>query len=114
MHKHSFLIITLCISLILLFLSCTSHSKIRLGDTDDFSSFKPNTLLSEEDKFTIRTQQYTDVETLIVSGSLDCVTPAEHVQDKMLIYFTNGTHIVIAEFGHEFDPNDIGFYKFKV
>ncbi|NIM18798.1 MAG: alpha/beta fold hydrolase [Candidatus Latescibacteria bacterium] len=41
-----------------------------------------------------------DVETLILSGTLDFTTPAVNAQNDLLPYLPNGRQIVMAEFGH--------------
>lgn len=46
-----------------------------------------------------------DVETLLVSGSVDFSTPAEFAADELLPYLANGKQVVLAEMGH---VNDLG------
>lgn len=44
-----------------------------------------------------------DVETLILSGSIDFSTPAEYATTELLPYLTNGKQIILAEMGHTAD-----------
>jgi pimeloyl-ACP methyl ester carboxylesterase len=46
-----------------------------------------------------RTFQYTDVDTLMVSGSVDLATPVEKAR-WLLPYLRNGQHVTLAERGH--------------
>jgi len=48
-----------------------------------------------------RQVQPSDVETLLVSGSIDFSTPAEFATDELLPYLTNGQQIILAERGHQ-------------
>ena len=50
----------------------------------------------------------TDVETLLVSGSIDFSTPAQFAEQELLPSLRNGQHVVIAEQGH---VND--FWQFQ-
>jgi pimeloyl-ACP methyl ester carboxylesterase len=45
----------------------------------------------------------TDIETLLVSGSIDFATPAEFAETELLPSLRNGQHIVISEQGHTND-----------
>ncbi|MEE9170860.1 MAG: alpha/beta fold hydrolase [bacterium] len=47
-----------------------------------------------------RQSQHSDVETLILSGSLDFSTPAENATNDLLPYLSNGKQFIMAEFGH--------------
>ncbi|MEE8568467.1 MAG: alpha/beta hydrolase [Anaerolineales bacterium] len=47
-----------------------------------------------------RQVQPSDVETLMVSGSIDFWTPAQLAEDVLLPSLSNGQHIVVAEAGH--------------
>jgi len=51
----------------------------------------------------LRTLQYSDVETLLLSGSLDFSTPAEYATDELLPYLRNGKQIILSEYGHVHD-----------
>ena len=53
----------------------------------------------------LRRVQPSDVETLLVSGSIDFSTPAEFATDELLPYLTNGKQVILAEMGH---VNDVG------
>ena len=44
--------------------------------------------------------QYTDVEMLLVSGSVDFSTPAEFATNELLPYLNNGKQVVLKELGH--------------
>ncbi|MFQ5631084.1 MAG: alpha/beta fold hydrolase, partial [bacterium] len=44
-----------------------------------------------------------DVETLILSGSIDFSTPAEYATDELLPYLHKGKQIILAEAGHTAD-----------
>lgn len=48
-----------------------------------------------------RQVQPSDVETLLVSGSVDFPTPAEFATDELLPYLTNGQQVILAEMGHQ-------------
>lgn len=50
-----------------------------------------------------RRVQPTDIETLLVSGSVDFSTPAQFAETELLPSLQNGQHIVIAEQGHTND-----------
>jgi len=56
----------------------------------------PLLLMPEE----YRKARATDVETLLISGSVDFSTPASLAQLELLPYLKNGQHVVIAEQGH--------------
>jgi pimeloyl-ACP methyl ester carboxylesterase len=47
-----------------------------------------------------RQLQYSDVQTLILSGSLDISTPAENAARDIVPYFKNSQQITLAEMGH--------------
>ncbi len=51
----------------------------------------------------LRKLQYSDVETLLLSGSVDFSTPADYATDELLPYLKNGKQIVLSEFGHVAD-----------
>jgi pimeloyl-ACP methyl ester carboxylesterase len=44
--------------------------------------------------------QPSDVETLLVSGSIDLWTPAQFAEDELLPSLSKGQHVVVAENGH--------------
>jgi len=48
-----------------------------------------------------RQVQPSDVETLLVSGSIDFPTPAEFATDELLPYLTKGQQVILAEMGHQ-------------
>ncbi len=52
----------------------------------------------------LRTARQSDVETLVLSGSIDFSTPAEYATNELLPHLPNGTQIVLPEYGH---VNDI-------
>ncbi|MGB8214430.1 MAG: alpha/beta hydrolase [Anaerolineales bacterium] len=57
-----------------------------------------NTIASE-----YRQVQPTDVETLLISGSIDFSTPAQFAEQELLPSLRKGQHVVIAEQGHVSD-----------
>jgi pimeloyl-ACP methyl ester carboxylesterase len=59
----------------------------------------PVTLMPEE----YRQAHPTDVETLLVSGSIDFSTPARFAEQELLPFLNRGRHVVIAEQGHTGD-----------
>lgn len=65
----------------------------------------PVTLMPEE----YRHINPTNIETLLISGSIDFSTPAEFAETELLPSLQNGQHIVIAEQGH---TND--FWSFQL
>jgi hypothetical protein len=44
--------------------------------------------------------QSSDVETLLVSGSVDGTTPARYATEELLPSLTNGQQVILSEFGH--------------
>jgi len=44
--------------------------------------------------------QPSDVETLLVSGSIDLWTPAQFAEDELLPYLSKAQHVVVSENGH--------------
>jgi len=53
-----------------------------------------------------RKLQYSDVETLLVNGSIDFATPAESAKE-LLPYLANGKLVILAEMGHVSDIENI-------
>lgn len=47
-----------------------------------------------------RRLQYSDVETLLISGSVDFATPAEYATKELLPYLRNGHQVILSEIGH--------------
>src|SRR5262249_25520760 len=47
--------------------------------------------------------QPTEVETLLVSGTVDFTTPAQVATDELLPALPNGHQVILAEFGHTTD-----------
>lgn len=47
-----------------------------------------------------QTVQPSDVETLLISGSVDFSTPAQFAEDELLPSLSNGSQVVLGEFGH--------------
>jgi len=47
-----------------------------------------------------RKLQHSDVETLLISGSIDFSTPAEYATKELLPYLRNGHQVVLSEIGH--------------
>jgi pimeloyl-ACP methyl ester carboxylesterase len=47
--------------------------------------------------------QPSDVETLLISGSIDFFTPAEFATDELLPALSNGQQVILSEFGHSGD-----------
>ena len=47
--------------------------------------------------------QPSDVETFLVSGSIDLNTPAQFATDELLPYLDNGKQVILSEFGHSSD-----------
>jgi pimeloyl-ACP methyl ester carboxylesterase len=47
-----------------------------------------------------RQVQPSDVETLLVSGSVDFNTPAQYARDELLPSLSNGRQVILSEFGH--------------
>lgn len=56
----------------------------------------PTKLLPEE----YRKLQYSDVETLLLSGSIDFSTPAEFATKELLPYLRKGKQVIFSECGH--------------
>jgi pimeloyl-ACP methyl ester carboxylesterase len=56
----------------------------------------PSTLIPDE----YRRVQSSDVETLLVSGSVDGTTPARYATEELLPSLTNGQQVILSEFGH--------------
>ncbi len=56
-------------------------------------------LISEE----LRRVQPSDVEMLLVSGSIDFSTPAQVARDELLPHLSNGRQVILSEFGHSAD-----------
>jgi hypothetical protein len=44
--------------------------------------------------------QASDVETLLVSGSVDGTTPARYATEELLPSLSNGQQVILSEFGH--------------
>ena len=44
--------------------------------------------------------QPSNVETLLVSGSIDYSTPAQFAEEEILPSLSNGEHVFLSEFGH--------------
>jgi pimeloyl-ACP methyl ester carboxylesterase len=44
--------------------------------------------------------QTTDVETLLISGSIDFSTPPQFATEELLPYLTNGEQVILKDFGH--------------
>jgi hypothetical protein len=59
----------------------------------------PATMLPEE----FRHVQPSDVETLLVSGTVDVSTPARFGRDELLPSLSNGQQVILSEFGHSDD-----------
>jgi len=66
-------------------------------------NWPPNTIAEE-----YRLVQPTNVETLLISGSIDFSTPAQFAQQELLPSLRKGQHVVIAEQGHVGD-----FWQFQ-
>jgi hypothetical protein len=47
-----------------------------------------------------RQLQHSDVETLLLSGSIDFTTPAEYATNELLPYLKNGKQVILSEYGH--------------
>ena len=47
-----------------------------------------------------RRLQHSDVETLLLSGSMDFANPPELARDKLLPYLNHGTQVILSECGH--------------
>lgn len=47
--------------------------------------------------------QPTDVETLLISGSIDFSTPADYARDELLPSLKNGRQVILSEVGHVSD-----------
>jgi pimeloyl-ACP methyl ester carboxylesterase len=56
----------------------------------------PASLIPEE----YRQVQPSDVETLLVSGSIDFDTPMQLARDELLPSLRNGQHVIVSEYGH--------------
>jgi hypothetical protein len=63
----------------------------------------PATLIPAE----YRQVQVSDVETLLVSGSVDGTTPARYATDELLPSLSNGKQVILSEFGHVDDVWDL-------
>ena len=59
----------------------------------------PATLIPAE----YRQVQASDVETLLVSGSVDSTTPARYATEELLPSLDNGQQVILSEFGHVAD-----------
>ncbi len=59
----------------------------------------PATLIPAE----YRQVQPSDVETLLVSGSVDGTTPARYATEELLPSLSNGKQVILSEFGHTGD-----------
>lgn len=57
------------------------------------------TLIPED----LRHVQFSDVETLLVSGNIDATTPAQWATEELLPYLNNGEQVILSEFGHTDD-----------
>jgi pimeloyl-ACP methyl ester carboxylesterase len=51
----------------------------------------------------LRQVQPSDVETLLVSGSIDFSTPAHFATEELLPHLSNGKQVILEEFGHTAD-----------
>jgi pimeloyl-ACP methyl ester carboxylesterase len=47
--------------------------------------------------------QPSDVETLLINGSIDCSTPAQFATEELLPMLSNGKEIILSELGHFID-----------
>ena len=47
-----------------------------------------------------RKMQHSDVQTLLISGSVDFSTPAEFATKELLPYLRNGHQVILSEIGH--------------
>jgi hypothetical protein len=56
----------------------------------------PATLIPAE----YRRVQASDVETLLLSGSVDGTTPARYATEELLPSLSNGQQVILSEFGH--------------
>jgi pimeloyl-ACP methyl ester carboxylesterase len=63
----------------------------------------PATLIPAE----YRQVQDSDVETLLVSGSVDGTTPARYATEELLPSLANGKQVILSEFGHVGDVWDL-------
>jgi hypothetical protein len=59
----------------------------------------PGKLIPEE----YRQVQPSNVETLLVSGSIDFDTPAQFARDELLPSLSNGMQVIVSEYGHVSD-----------
>jgi len=59
----------------------------------------PPTLADDE----YRQVQTSDVETLLIGGTVDFATPTEFATNELLPFLPNGHQVVLAEFGHSTD-----------
>ena len=50
-----------------------------------------------------RQLQHSNVETLLISGSIDFATPAEYATNELLPYLNNGHQVILYESGHVAD-----------
>jgi pimeloyl-ACP methyl ester carboxylesterase len=51
----------------------------------------------------LRQVQQSDVETLLIGGTVDFATPVEYATDELLPFLTNGRQVILKEFGHSDD-----------
>jgi hypothetical protein len=51
----------------------------------------------------LRQVQPSDVETLLVGGSVDFSTPSQFATDEFLPFLSNGEQVILSEFGHTGD-----------
>ncbi len=61
--------------------------------------FWPAPVLPDE----FRRAKPSEVETLLISGSLDFSTPAEYAKEELLPYLSRGSQVILAEMGHTGD-----------
>ena len=47
-----------------------------------------------------RQLQYSDIDTLLISGNIDVSTPSVFAQEELLPYLNKGHHLILKEFGH--------------
>jgi hypothetical protein len=55
----------------------------------------------------LRQVQQSDVETLLIGGTVDFATPVEYATDELLPFLTNGQQVILKEFGHSDDLWDL-------
>jgi hypothetical protein len=87
---------------VLLLTACGGAKESPITVPEDAQDW-PATLIPAE----YRQVQASDVETLLVSGSVDGTTPARYATEELLPSLGNGEQVILSEFGHVDDVWDL-------